>query len=153
VTRRKRILDDLDQEIHDHIERETQDNVERGMSPEEARYAAMRKFGNVNASEGRGTRGWSVVWLEQSLQDVRCALRMLRKSLGFTLVAALTLALGIAANTAVFSVFESVLLRPLPFQDSERRFAIWEVQKGQADRIGASMPEFEDYKDQSRSFD
>jgi putative ABC transport system permease protein len=78
---------------------------------------------------------------------------MLRKSPGFALVAALTLGLGIGANTAVFSVVESVLLRPLPFQDSERLFAIWAARKGQPDRIGASMPEFEDYKDQSHSFE
>ena len=87
------------------------------------------------------------------LQDVRYALRQLRKSPGFTAVAVLTLTLGIGANTAVFSVVESVLLRPLPFQDSERLFAIWAAQKDQPDKIGASMPEFQDYKDQSHSFE
>ena len=87
------------------------------------------------------------------LQDVRYALRQLRKSPGFTAVTMLTLALGIGANTAVFSVVESVLLRPLPFQDSERLFAIWAAHKDQRDKIGASMPEFQDYKDQSRSFE
>jgi predicted permease len=153
MTRRKRILDDLDQEIHDHIERETEDNIERGMSPEEARHAALRKFGNVTRVKEEAREVWTVVWLEQLVQDVRYALRMLRKSPGFVLVAALTLALGIGANTAVFSVVESVLLRPLPFQDSERLFAIWAVQKRQADRTGTSMPEFEDYKDQSHSFE
>src|SRR2546421_441255 len=78
---------------------------------------------------------------------------LLRKRPGFTVVAVLTLALGIGANTAVFSVVESVLLRPLQFEDSGRLFAIWAAQKGQPDRIGASMPEFEDYKDQSQSFE
>jgi predicted permease len=153
MTRRKRVLDDLDEEIRDHIERETQDNVERGMPAEEARYAALRKFGNVTRIKEEAREVWSVVWLEQLLQDARYALRALRKSPGFTIVAALTLALGIGANTAVFSVVESVLLRPLPFQDSARLFAIWAAQKGQPDRIGSSMPEFEDYKDQSHSFE
>ncbi|MGB2666478.1 MAG: ABC transporter permease [Candidatus Acidiferrum sp.] len=151
--RRKRVLQDLDQEIHDHIAMATQENIDRGMSPEEARYAALRKFGNVTRVKEEAREVWSIVWLEQSLQDIRYALRMLRKSPGFTTVAALTLALGIGANTAVFSVFESVLLRPLPFRDSERLVSIWAVQKGQVDRIGASMPEFQDYKDQSHSFE
>jgi hypothetical protein len=88
-----------------------------------------------------------------ALQDVRYALRQLRKSPGFTTVAVLTLTLGIGANTAVFSIVESVLLRPLPFQDSARLFAIWATQKDQRDKIGASMPEFQDYKDQSHSFE
>jgi predicted permease len=87
------------------------------------------------------------------LQDVRYALRQLGRSPGFTAVAVLTLTLGIGANTAVFSVVERVLLRPLPFQDSERLFAIWAAQKDQGDKIGASMPEFQDYKDQSHSFE
>ena len=91
--------------------------------------------------------------MESLVQDLRFGLRMLRKSPGFTIVAALTLAFGIGANTAVFSVVESVLLRPLAFQSSDRLFAIWAVQKGQQARIGASMPEFEDYKDQSHSFE
>ena len=71
MRRRKHILDDLDQDIRDHIERETQDNIERGMSPDEARYAAMRKFGNVTRVKEETREVWSLVWLEQLLQDVR----------------------------------------------------------------------------------
>jgi predicted permease len=116
---RRRMLQGLDQDIRDHLDRETQDNIERGMSPEEARYAAVRKFGNVTLVKENTREVWILVWLEQFLQDVRFGFRFLAKSPGFTAVCILTLALGIGANTAIFSLIDAALLRKLPVSDPQ----------------------------------
>jgi predicted permease len=154
MRRTQRMLEELDKDIRDHIEAETQDNIDRGMSPEEARYAAMRKFGNLTRVKEDTLEVWSVVWLEQLFEDVRFGLRMLRKSPGFTAVAVFTLALGIGANTYIFSVVDALLFRPLKFPDAARLVALWErMPSAGVDRDEVAPANFLDWKQQNHVFD
>ena len=121
---RSKVDAELELELRDHIERETRANIGRGMSEGDARRAALIAFGGVQQykEETRHVRG--AAWLEDGVQDLRYAFRALRRAPGFTVVAILTLALGVGATSAVFSVVDGVLLRPLPFRDPGALYAV-----------------------------
>src|SRR5882672_10038929 len=150
---REAVIHDIDEEMRLHIEMETEANIERGMSPAEARQAALRSFGNLCSVRDRAyeVRGGGMA--ETLLQDIRYATRVLAKHKGFTLVAVLTLALGIGANTAIFSVVNELLLRPLPFPDAQRIVMVWEVTPKGRHQNTTSRANFRSWRDQSESFE
>jgi putative ABC transport system permease protein len=121
--RRKAKDAELDEEVQAHLRMAAQERMEQGESPQQARSGALREFGNVTLVEETTRDMWGWSWLEHLAQDIRHGLRMMTRNRGFTAVAVLTLALGIGANTAIFSVVEAVLIRPLPYPDSGR--LIW----------------------------
>jgi predicted permease len=142
---------DLDAEIRSHLDEAIRDRIERGEAPDEARANALREFGNVGLVKEVTREMWGWAALERLLQDLRFGLRMLRKQPGFSLVAILTLALGIGANTAVFSVLNALLLRSLPFAEADQLMMIWETQPDVRGPVG-TYPDFLDWRAGTQSF-
>ncbi len=153
--KRRSHLDSLDQEIRDHIEAETQANLSRGMTEDEARRAAFCKFGNVSRIREDTYAVWHVIWLEQLLQDIRYGARTFRRNPGFAAVIFFTLALAIGMNTAVFSVVEAVLLRPLPYPSAARLvwLASYDVDYESDHDNLVNRADYSTWKDQSHSFE
>ncbi len=141
---------DLDEELRYHFDRRVTDSINAGMSTREAYESAQRSFGNFTLQKER-TRDMDILgWLESFMQDVRYGIRSLAKNPGFATVAILTLALGIGANTAIFSVVNGVLLKPLPFNHPEQIVRFEDMQPKLAD-APLSAPEFIAYRDQNRT--
>jgi predicted permease len=139
LLRSGRVEQELDEELRYHLERQIEENLAAGMSPEGARYSALRAMGGIEQrkEECRDARGWGFV--DRLTQDLRYAARTLRRAPAFTLLAVSTLAIGIGATTAIFTVVYSVLLRPLPFPDSDHLVAVWERPPGSERRNPASL--------------
>ncbi|MEO5959532.1 MAG: ABC transporter permease, partial [Opitutaceae bacterium] len=143
---RKEKLDaEMSEEMHAHLDLETARNILRGMPPDEARYAARRTFGGVEQikERARDQRGW--MWLEQAWQDVRYALRQCAKSPGFTSIVVITLALGIGATTALYSVVSTLILNPIDGPEPERLVQIGQLEsfQGKENYSGVSSPVLE----------
>jgi hypothetical protein len=153
---RWRQSDQLDEEIASHLRMAVEDRVARGESREEARRSARREFGNENLVRETTRDMWGWTSLERVWQDIRYACRTLRRSPGFTAVALVTLALGVGASTAIFSVLNAVVLRPLPFPEPERLVHLSEMDLRKPDapaHDSVAYPNFFDWRARNKVFD
>jgi putative ABC transport system permease protein len=151
---RNRQETELEAEVRHHLDLETEANLRRGMDPEEARRAALVAFGGVDQAKEDCRESWGGRFLEVLGQDVRYGLRGLRRSPGFTAAVVLTLGLGIGANTAVFSLVNGVLLKPLPYARGEQVVVLGQNDaRSGTNNLGFSPLEIRDYREMSRSFD
>ena len=156
----RRVLTDVDEELRFHLDMRAEELMRQGVEAAEARAQAQREFGDLLEARGelaaidrrRAARRDRVEWWSDLWADLRFGIRVLRRQPGFTVVVLLTLMLGIGANTAIFTVVDAALLRPLPYREPERLVHLWETKRGDVgDRAEASYPDFLDWRSQSRS--
>ncbi|HKV81934.1 MAG TPA: ABC transporter permease [Candidatus Sulfotelmatobacter sp.] len=152
LAKRQRVETELDKELRYHIEQQTEENIAAGMNPREAREAASRTFGGVSQIEEECRDMRQTQYLDNLLQDLRYAMRMLGKSPAFTVVIVLTLALSIGANSAIFSVIDGVLLKPLPYPQAERIARVF-YRSASYPKFPVNPWDFLDFRARNRSFE
>src|SRR5688572_25854403 len=152
LVRRDEVLNDIDEEMRAHIDMETEANRALGMTPEEARISAAKNFGNVGSIRDLAYEVKGGGFMETLWQDLRYSGRMLLKYPAFTLIAVLTLGLGIGANTAIFSIVNAVLLRPFPYHAPHQLVMVGEVRSG-GQGSSVSYPDFVEWRAQTNVFD
>jgi putative ABC transport system permease protein len=148
---RRRAEQELEEEIRLHLEMETREKVADGLSREDAQYAARRAFGNVALATEDSREWWGFKSLDTLWQDLLYGRRMLLKQPRFTLAAILTLAVGIGANAAIFSVVDALLLKPLPYREPDQLVFVWEYLQGGKPNL-ASSANFLDWRNQNQVF-
>jgi predicted permease len=153
--RKRQVEQELSEELRFHLENLTQEKIAQGMTREEARYAALRELGGAEQIKEECRDMRRVNYVESLLQDLRFGLRQLRRNPGFTLVAVITLALGIGATTAIFSVVNAALLHPLPFQGADRLVTQWGTipHFNYTGPIGTCPRDYTEWRDQNRAFE
>jgi len=152
--RRSRFAREFDEEVRFHLDMKVRELEEAGMSPEEARFAARRHFGNVTSVAERSSAVWSFAIVDEIARDARFAARSMARAPVFAVTAVLTLAIGIGFTTAAFSAVRAVLLRPLPFPAEDRLVVfVSETASKDGQTFGLSPADFRDYRSEARSFD
>ena len=152
---RRRRENELDKELRFHIEQQVKDYIDEGLSPEAAGRRARLEFGRVMQIKEACRDAWPMRWFSGFLEDLRIASRLFRRNPSFTFVCVLTLGLGIAANTTVFTVANALVLKGLPFEDPDRVVHIYEFDRSKgpdSQSSGVSYPDFLDFREQTRSF-
>jgi predicted permease len=144
--------EELDEELRSHFQMAVRDRIERGETLEEAEAAVRREFGNLGLVKEVTREMWGWVWIEQLIQDIRYGLRSMRRAPGFTVVAVVTLGLGIGANTAIFSMVNAILLRQLPFKNPEQLVAV-DSKRTDPGKHPFTIPDFIDYRDQNQTLE
>ena len=152
LARRNRVEEDLDKELRFHLDQQVAENLAAGMPPAEARRAAIRKLGGVAQIQEECRDMRRTDYIENLWHDLHYAMRMLAKSPGFTVVIVLTLALSIGANSAIFSVIDGVMLRPLPYPEADRIVRVF-FHSATYPKFPLNPFDFRDFRARNRSFD